>query len=111
MNLAAWVELNGVALVTAYRWFLARLLPVPACTVGRSIPEGDASVAAGPRSRTAVHARVSSADQKADLDRHVARVTTWATTQQIPVDKVAAKVGSALNGHRFSSLLCCATRR
>ncbi len=30
----------------------------------------------------------------------VARVTVWATVEQIPVDKVGIEVGSALNGHR-----------
>ena len=61
----------------------------------------------GPRARTAVDARVSSADQKADLDRHVARVSAWATDQQIPVDKVVVEVGCAPNGHRrkFLALL------
>ncbi|AGM31597.1 putative resolvase (plasmid) [Mycobacteroides abscessus subsp. bolletii 50594] len=34
------------------------------------------------------------------MDRQVARVTAWATIQQIPVDKVLTEVGSALNGHR-----------
>jgi predicted site-specific integrase-resolvase len=54
-----------------------------------------------------VYARVSSADQKADLDRQVARVTAWATAEQVPVDKVVTEVGSALNGHRgkFLALL------
>jgi predicted site-specific integrase-resolvase len=47
-----------------------------------------------------VYARVSSAVQSADLDRQVARVTAWATAQQLPVDKVVTEVGSALNGHR-----------
>ena len=37
MNLAAWAERNGVARVTAYRWFRAGLLPVPAVWVGRLI--------------------------------------------------------------------------
>jgi predicted site-specific integrase-resolvase len=107
MNLAAWVERDGVARVTAYGWFGAGLLPVPARKVGRLIVVDDSSVPAGPRSRTAVYARVSSADQKADLDRQVARVAAWATTQQIPVDKVVTEVGSALNGHRrkFFALL------
>ncbi|ETW22814.1 resolvase [Mycobacterium gastri 'Wayne'] len=37
----------------------------------------------------------------------MARVTAWATTQQIPVDMVVTDVGSALNGHRreFFALL------
>ena len=41
-----------------------------------------------------------SADQKADLDPQVARVTAWATTRQIRVDNVVTVVGSAVNGHR-----------
>ena len=54
-----------------------------------------------------VYARVSSADQRADLDRQVARVATWATDQQLPVARVVTEVGSALNGRRkkFLALL------
>lgn len=37
MNLAVWAERNGVARVTAYRWFHAGLLPVPARKAGRLI--------------------------------------------------------------------------
>jgi len=74
MNLAVWAERNGVARVTAYRWFRAGLLPVPARRVGRLILVDEPSALAEPRSRTAVYARVSSADQKADPDRQVARI-------------------------------------
>ena len=107
MNLAAWAERNGVARVTAYRWFRAGLLPVSARRVGRLILVDELTGGAGPRARTAVYARVSWADQKADLDRQVARVTGWATDQEIPVDKVVVEVGSALDGHRgkFLALL------
>lgn len=100
MNLAAWAERNGVARVTAYRWFHAGLLPVPARKVGRLILVDELASEAGAQPKTAVHARVSSADQKSDLDRQVARVTSWATAEQIPVDKVVTEVGSVLNGHR-----------
>ena len=93
MNLAAWAERNGVARVTAYRWFRAGLLPVPARRVGRLILVHEPIGEVGPRTRTAVYAQVSSADQKADLDRQVARVTAWATAQQISVDKVVTEVG------------------
>ncbi|HEX9835005.1 MAG TPA: IS607 family transposase [Mycobacterium sp.] len=107
MSLAAWAERNGVARVTAYRWFRAGLLPVPARRVGRLILVDESAGETGPRAHTAVYARVSSADQRTDLDRQVARVTAWATTQQIPVDKVVTEVGSALNGRRrkFLALL------
>jgi predicted site-specific integrase-resolvase len=107
MNLAVWAERNAAARVTAYRWFHAGLLPVPAQRVGRLILVNDAAAEMARHGRTAVYARVSSADQKADLDRQVARVTGWATAEQIPVDKVVSEVGSALNGHRrkFLALL------
>jgi predicted site-specific integrase-resolvase len=105
MNLAAWAERNGVVRVTAYRWFRAGLLPVPARRVGRLILVGEPIGEAGLRARAAVYARVSSADQKADLDRQVVRVTAWATDQQITVDKVVVEVGSALNGHRRQFLV------
>ena len=53
-----------------------------------------------PRGRTVVYARVSSADQKTDLDRQVARVTAWATSNGHTVDQVVTEIGSALNGKR-----------
>ncbi|OAT69360.1 hypothetical protein AWB85_21600 [Mycobacteroides immunogenum] len=68
MNLAAWAERNGVARVTAYRWFHSGRLPVPAQRVGRLILVNDAAAETAQHRRTAVYARVSSADQKADLD-------------------------------------------
>ncbi|AOS95066.1 IS607 family transposase (plasmid) [Mycobacterium intracellulare subsp. chimaera] len=107
MNLAAWAERNGVARVTAYRWFRGGLLPVPARKVGWLILVDEPARPAGLRGRTAVYARVSSADQKADLDRQVARVTAWAIAEQISVDRVVTEIGSALNGHRrkFPALL------
>ena len=54
-----------------------------------------------------MYARVSSADQKADLDRQVARVAAWATSQGVAVDQVVTEVGSALNGkcRKFLGLL------
>jgi predicted site-specific integrase-resolvase len=73
--------------------------------VGRLIVGDEPIGEAGPRALSAVYARVSSADQRADLDRQVARVTAWATAQQIPVDKVVVEVGPALSGHRSSEIL------
>lgn len=107
MNLATWAQRNGVARVTAYRWFHSGALPVPARRVGQLILVDDPTVVTQMAGRTAVYARVSSADQKADLHRQVARVTAWASDEQIPVDKVVTEVGSALNGHRrkFLALL------
>ena len=50
--------------------------------------------------RCVVYARVSSADQKDDLDRQVGRVVDWATRQGHRPDEVVKEVGSGLNGNR-----------
>lgn len=67
-------------------------------------PVTGATAAAG---QVVVYARVSSAGQKPDLDRQVARVTTWATGRHLAVARVVVEIGSARNGHRkkFLALL------
>jgi len=106
VNLKQWASSQGVSYATARRWFDAGTLPVPAYQVGRLIVIGDPVPAASAGS-TVVYARVSSADQRSDLDRQVARVTAWATGQHLSVDRVVTEVGSALNGRRrkFLALL------
>ena len=54
----------------------------------------------GAGGRTVVYARVSSHDQRADLDRQVSRVMAWTTAQRLPVEEVVTEVGSGLNGRR-----------
>jgi len=108
MNLREWAQLQGIHPQTAYRWYREGKLPVPARKMGKLILVGDleamTQVTPG---RTVVYARVSSADQRADLDRQVARVVAWATEHGHSVDQVVTEVGSALNGHRrkFFALL------
>ncbi|HUH69919.1 MAG TPA: IS607 family transposase [Mycobacterium sp.] len=107
MNLAEWAKSQGVARVTAYRWFREGKLPVPARKVGGLILVDTPTSVAESAGTTVVYARVSSADQKADLDRQVARVTQWATDSGMRVDRIVTEVGSALNGKRkkFLALL------
>ena len=106
MNLKEWASCEGVSYVTARRWFASGKLPVPARRVGGLILVGGQR-AAGPPGITAVYARVSSADQGADLDRQVARVTAWAAGEGLAVGRVVTEVGSALDGKRrkFLALL------
>ncbi|HEY1617434.1 MAG TPA: IS607 family transposase [Streptosporangiaceae bacterium] len=106
MNLKEWAAAQGISYATARAWHRAGKLPVPAHRVGGLILIGDPVHPAAAGS-TVVYARVSSGDQKPDLDRQVARVTTWLTSSGTPVDGVVTEVGSALNGHRrkFLALL------
>ncbi len=108
MNLKEWAAATGIAYVTARRQYAAGTLPVPTYRLGRLIMVGEPVVGAvAGAGQVVVYARVSSADQKADLDRQVARVTMWATGQKLAVSRVVTEVGSALNGHRkkFLALL------
>jgi len=41
MNLSEWANLQGIHPQTAYRWFRAGTLPVPARQIGRLILVGD----------------------------------------------------------------------
>ena len=50
--------------------------------------------------RCVVYARVSSGDQREDLDRQVGRVVEWATGHGHRPDEVVKEIGSGLDGDR-----------
>jgi hypothetical protein len=93
---------------------------LPTYRLGRLIIVGEPIPSPSLPGQTVVCTRVSSADQRPDLDRQVARspgrqvarspgrqvarVTEWATGQRMPVDRVVTEVGSALSGHRRTFL-------
>jgi putative resolvase len=99
MNLSDWADQVGVSKYTAYRWFREGTLPVPAERVGRLILVGTPSIEKV-GNRAVCYARVSSHDQRGDLDRQIARITTWATTNGLPIAEVVTEVGSGMNGKR-----------
>ena len=107
MNLSEWADVQGIHPQTAYRWFRAGTLPVPARQIGRLILVGDLEIAPSTPGPTVIYARVSSADQRDDLDRQVSRVSTWATSHGHSIDRVVTEIGSGLNGKRrkFLALL------
>jgi len=74
-------------------------MPVPA----RRLESGTIWIDAAPSDmagRVVLYARVSSHDQRADLDRQVARLTAWATANGHRVGEVVTEVGSGLHGKR-----------
>ncbi|MGO8770723.1 IS607 family transposase [Mycobacterium sp.] len=100
MNLTEWARAQGVHPQTAYRWFREGILPVPAVRVNQRTvlvnPDRGDAVVGG----VGLYARVSSHDQKADLDRQLARLTAWAADAGGQVVRVEAEVGSGMNGAR-----------
>jgi len=99
MKLAAWAKQQGISHKTAYRWFRAGILPVPS----RQLPTGTILVdvaATNEPGKAVLYARVSSSDQKADLDRQLARLVQFASEKQLQVVGAVAEIGSGLNGKR-----------
>jgi putative resolvase len=60
-------------------------------------PEAVTAPAAG---GVGLYARVSSHDQKADLERQIARLSGWAAQTGMRVVRVESEVGSGMNGSR-----------
>jgi putative resolvase len=101
MNLKRWAESQGIHYHTAYRWFHDGILPVPAERVGpRTILVNPHGTGAQAPAGVGLYARVSSHDQKADLDRQVARLSEWAAKAGVSVVRIEAEVGSGMNGAR-----------
>jgi putative resolvase len=50
--------------------------------------------------RVVAYCRVSSADQKDDLERRAGRVVSGVTERGLSVDQVVTEIGSGMNGHR-----------
>jgi len=98
MKLAEWAKQQGVSYKTAYRWFRSGILPVPC----RQLPTGTILVEPPKEtSRTVVlYARVSSADQKTDLDRQLARLVRYADDSKMVIGGTITEIGSGLNGKR-----------
>ncbi len=100
ISLTAWGRLYGFDKATTSRLHLAGKLP-PELQIER-LPTGRYYVVVPPEGegRCVVYARVSSGDQKEDLDRQVGRVVAWATRHGHRPDEVVKEVGSGLNGNR-----------
>ena len=69
-------------------------------STGTILVEEPAPVGCG----VAVYARVSSADQRGDLDRRLARLVEHSAGAGMAPTKVVSEVGSGLNGHRTKLL-------
>lgn len=102
MNLTEWAKTQGVHPQTAYRWFREGTLPVPAQRVGPRTILVNVEANASPEAvgGLGLYACVSSHDQKADLERQVARLTRWAATTGHPVVRVESEIASGMNGAR-----------
>ena len=99
MKRSVWAKSKGLTYKAAWTMWKRGLLPVPA----EQLPTGTIIVtveAADANEGVALYARVSSADQKADLDRQFVRLTEHAIARKWHIVDSVKEVGSGLDGHR-----------
>lgn len=98
MKLSEWADRQGIHYQTAWKWWKEGNLPVAASQTptGMILVQEKDSMATG----VALYARVSSSDQREDLERQVGRLAAWATDQGMNVSRTVSEVGSGLNGSR-----------
>jgi len=106
MKLSTWAKKQGISYKTAWSLWKTGKLPLPAEQLATGtiiVKEPEASYEAGPSS-VVLYARVSSSDQKQDLDRQLSRLVEVVTSKGLQVVKVIKEIGGGLNGKRTKLL-------
>lgn len=98
MKLSEYAKQQGISYRTAWRWFKMGILPIPA----KQLANGTILLSKQDQKENLVgiYARVSSSDQKNDLNGQVARLVAFANEKGLSVSKTVTEIGSGLNGHR-----------
>src|SRR5258707_13389178 len=110
MKLSSYAKKLGIHYNTAYRMFKRGQIAGYQLPTGTVIIEEpvEQTMIAPPRSRfIAVYARVSSSENKKNLDTQAERLITWCNAQGWSVGKVVKECGSGINDQRpkFLALL------
>jgi putative resolvase len=99
MKLSKYAKQAGVSYKTAWRWWKQGQLDAYQTPTGTVIVR-DATLPAPTTGRVALYARVSSADQKSDLERQMQRLRDYAAAKGYAVSKEVREIASGLNDHR-----------
>jgi putative resolvase len=98
MKLSEYARQQGISYKTAWRWFKSGELDAYQTATGTVIVRETQKTP--PAGGIALYARVSSADQKEDLQRQVERLKNYAAARGYQVNSIVQEVGSGLNDHR-----------
>jgi putative resolvase len=102
MKLADYAKAIGISYQTAWRHFKAGKIPYPTkqLDTGTVIVDYNPQLNAAKLHKAAIYARVSSAENKDNLDRQAERLTTYALAKGYQIAHVVKEVGSGLNDNR-----------
>lgn len=100
MKLPEWARKNGIAYLTAYRWFKAGHLPVRA----EQLPTGTILVYEDDipkrQEKTVIYCRVSNRERKDSLDTQVSRCEQFCLANGWSVHKSHKEIASGMNDNR-----------
>jgi predicted site-specific integrase-resolvase len=100
MKLKDYARQQGVSYRTAWRWWRAGKLPGQQMDTGTILIETELVSAASAPQRVAIYTRVSSAENKSNLDSQTERLVAYCTARGYQVAKVVEEVGSGVNDSR-----------
>ena len=100
MKLSTYAPQIGVTYKTAYRWWKAGKLDAYQLDTGTVIVRDPLKVSAN---TVVLYARVSSVDQKNDLERQLERLKDYAAAHGYQVTHMVSEIGSGLNDRRPNS--------
>jgi predicted site-specific integrase-resolvase len=99
MKLSQYAKRAGVTYKTAWRWWKQGQLDAYQTPTGTVIVR-EPALPAPTTGRIALYARVSSPDQKGDLERQMQRLRDYAAAKGYSVAKEVSEIASGLNDHR-----------
>jgi len=97
MKLSEFARQNGISYKTAWRWWKAGKLP------GKQMPSGTVIVfpeQVAPPQRIAIYVRVSSAENRANLDTQAERVVAYCAARGYQIHQIVKEIGSGINDSR-----------
>lgn len=101
MKLKDYAKQQGISYRTAWRWWKLGKLPGHQMDTGTILVDVDQERLAAPRAtRVAIYARVSSAENKPNLDSQAERLVAYCAAKGYQVVKVVKEVGSGVNDAR-----------
>ena len=99
MKLSQYAKQQGISYSTALRWWHQGAIRGYQAPSGTIIVETE-SKPAEPDARVAIYARVSSAEQKENLERQAERLTQYCTIRGYHVVKLVKEIGSGVDENR-----------
>ncbi len=99
MRLSQYAKQMNVSYKTAFRWWKAGRLDAYQLDTGTIIVRDPLPETHAPK-EIALYARVSTQGQKADLDRQVERLKTYAASRGYQVTKIVQEIASGMNDTR-----------